>query len=53
MGRRLKKKDPVRMAHLLRRLFHQVDVNGDGTMEWDEFTSYMIEAARRKFPRNT
>ena len=26
MGRRLEKNDPVRMAHLLRKLFYQIDV---------------------------
>lgn len=25
-------------------LFAQIDVNGDGTMEWEEFTSYCVEA---------
>ena len=25
-------------------LFYQVDVNGDGTMEWDEFTGFCIDA---------
>jgi hypothetical protein len=28
----------------LRELFEQVDVNGDGMMHWDEFTSFVIEA---------
>ena len=27
----------------LRELFLQVDVNGDGTMEWDEFTGFCID----------
>eukprot|EP00743_Colponemidia_sp_Colp-15_P009230 GILK01010078.1.p1 GENE.GILK01010078.1~~GILK01010078.1.p1 ORF type:complete len:1529 (+),score=350.86 GILK01010078.1:164-4750(+) len=25
-------------------LFHEVDINGDGHMEWGEFTNYIIEA---------
>ena len=25
-------------------LFHQIDINGDGTCEWEEFTSYCVEA---------
>jgi len=29
--------------HNLRELFLQVDVNGDGTMEWDEFTGFCID----------
>ena len=24
-------------------LFAQIDINGDGTMEWDEFTSFIVE----------
>ena len=26
------------------QLFAQIDVNGDGTLEWEEFTSYCVEA---------
>jgi hypothetical protein len=26
-------------------LFREVDINGDGSMEWDEFVSYIIETA--------
>ena len=25
-------------------LFNEIDINGDGTMEWDEFASFIIEA---------
>lgn len=25
-------------------LFKQVDVNGDGGMEWDEFSAFIVEA---------
>jgi hypothetical protein len=24
-------------------LFAQIDINGDGNMEWDEFTSFIVE----------
>ena len=33
------------LAAKLIDLFEQVDVNGDGTMEWEEFSSFCIEAA--------
>src|SRR3546814_18474982 len=26
-------------------LFAQIDVNGDGTMEWEEFTGFLVEQA--------
>jgi Ca2+-binding EF-hand superfamily protein len=26
------------------KLFKDIDINGDGTMEWEEFTQYLIEA---------
>jgi hypothetical protein len=26
-------------------LFKEIDINGDGTMEWDEFVSYIVEVA--------
>jgi hypothetical protein len=25
-------------------MYEQIDVNGDGTMEWDELTRFVIEA---------
>ena len=28
----------------LAELFAQIDINGDGTMEWEEFTSYIVES---------
>lgn len=34
----------VEAAKALNELFAQVDVNGDGTMEWEEFTAFCIEA---------
>ena len=36
--------DPVKSARDLCELFAQVDVNGDGTMEWGEFSAFCIEA---------
>ena len=33
----------VRLVVLLRDLFDEIDVNGDGIMEWDEFTGYCVE----------
>ena len=30
----------------LSELFAQIDVNGDGTMEWDEFTSFIVETGK-------
>ena len=27
-------------------LFREVDINGDGEMEWDEFTRFIVEKAR-------
>lgn len=29
-------------------LFQQVDINGDGTMEWDEFTHFFISSGMTK-----
>jgi hypothetical protein len=36
--------DPVDVCVALCRLFEDIDVNSDGTMEWAEFTSYVIDA---------
>lgn len=36
--------DTLRFTTELCELFAQIDVNGDGTMEWEEFTSYCVEA---------
>ena len=33
----------VNLVVLLRELFDEIDVNGDGFMEWDEFTGYCVE----------
>ena len=26
-------------------MFKEIDINGDGNMEWDEFVSYIVEVA--------
>jgi len=26
-------------------LFHEIDLNGNGVLEWDEFTNFIIEKA--------
>jgi len=31
------------LIHGVCSMFSEVDINGDGTMEWDEFASYIIE----------
>ena len=31
----------------LSELFAQIDINGDGTMEWEEFTTYIVESGLR------
>ena len=33
-------------------LFNEVDINGDGTMEWDEFASFIIEAVDSNHMQN-
>ena len=37
--------DPVSVAADLIELFADIDINGDGDLEWEEFTGYCIEAA--------
>lgn len=39
--------DEVELVANLRELFLQIDVNGDGTMEWDEFTSYIVDCGNK------
>lgn len=36
-------KDKVGLVKNLIELFRQIDVNGDETLEWDEFTNHIIE----------
>lgn len=38
----------ARVVRSLCEFFRQVDVNGDGTMEWGEFTSSIVEAGMRQ-----
>jgi WD40 repeat protein len=33
------------IVKLLVQLFREIDMNGNGTLEWDEFTNYIIEKA--------
>ena len=37
-------RDRLTFTKELCELFAQIDINGDGTMEWEEFTSYCVEA---------
>ena len=37
------KDEKLEMIHGLIRLFKQVDINGDGRMEWSEFVQYIID----------
>ena len=39
----LKGVDETQLVCNLCELFAQIDINGDGTMEWDEFTSFIVE----------
>lgn len=36
------------LVHGLCALFSEIDINGNGFMEWDEFTSFLIEAVDQK-----
>jgi WD40 repeat protein len=38
----VKGKSRLQLARNLCELFEQIDINGDGTLEWDEFTSYCV-----------
>ena len=40
------KTDRVDIIRGLIRLFEDIDINGDGNMEWSEFTQYVVECAR-------
>ena len=47
MTHRLVKADDVDTNSLvsdLEQLYQEVDLNGDGLMQWDEFTSFVIDA---------
>jgi|JI9StandDraft_1071089.scaffolds.fasta_scaffold273338_2 hypothetical protein len=34
-----------RLVRCLTSLFDEIDINGNGILEWDEFTNYIIEKA--------
>jgi len=38
------KKDKYDFVNGLNKLFNDIDINGDGDMEWKEFTQYIIDA---------
>ena len=38
--------DDTSLVANLCELFAQIDVNGDGTMEWEEFTSFIVETGK-------
>ncbi len=40
-------KDKVGLVKNLIELFKQIDVNNDGSMEWEEFTNHIIELGNR------
>ena len=39
------RKDAQVIADLC-ELFSEIDFNGDGTVQWEEFTSFLIESAK-------
>lgn len=38
--------EELKLVSNLCELFDQIDVNGDGTMEWEEFTSYIVDSSQ-------
>ena len=36
-------KDKIGLVRNLIELFRQIDVNNDGSLEWEEFTNHIIE----------
>jgi hypothetical protein len=40
---RRNKEGEIELVANLIELFEQIDINGDGTMEWSEFTGYCVE----------
>jgi len=34
----------LELAYGCLQLFREIDINGDGTMEWEEFMQYIIDA---------
>jgi hypothetical protein len=39
-------RDTGKLVASLTELFAQIDINGDGTMEWSEFTTFIIETGK-------
>jgi hypothetical protein len=35
----------IKLIRCLANLFEEIDLNGNGILEWDEFTNYVIEKA--------
>ena len=35
----------IKLVRCLKNLFEEIDLNGNGILEWDEFTNYIIEKA--------
>lgn len=46
------KKDPIGIVRNLVELFEQIDVNDDKSLEWVEFTNYIIELGMVRKDRN-
>lgn len=38
--------DKTKLVKELIELFRQIDVNNDGTLEWEEFTNHIIELGK-------
>jgi WD40 repeat protein len=38
------KEDKLHIVSLLTEMFNQIDVDGDGSMEWEEFTAFVIQS---------
>ena len=36
--------EKLKSTHDNNPFFHDIDINGDGSMEWKEFTQYIIDA---------
>ena len=41
-------REETSLVHGLITLFTEIDINGNGCMEWDEFTEFLIEAVDAK-----
>ena len=43
-----KPEEETDLVHGLCSLFQEIDINGNGFMEWDEFTGFLIEAVDQR-----